>query len=141
MSTTSRLRNAVPALVLASPAHRLMSGRYALLELTGRRSGRTYRIPVAYVREGDRVLLSTDSPSSRDLADRPLVRLHLRGRDVTGLARIVSAALGALVPGVLGYAPSAGLASSGGRLLEEELLRAVTSGGRRSIEVALGSSR
>ena len=41
MSTVARLLNAVPMLVLHSPAHRLLSGRYAVLEFTGRRSGRT----------------------------------------------------------------------------------------------------
>lgn len=90
MPRTSRLINAVPSLVLASPAHGVLSRRYALLEFTGRRSGRTYRTPVAYVREGSRVLLSTDSLWWRNLADRAVVRLRLRGHVVTGSARVVN---------------------------------------------------
>lgn len=79
MSWISRLTNAAPMSVLHSPVHRLMSGRYAVIEFTGRRSGRTYRTPIAYVRDGSRVLLSTDSSWSCNLPDRPEVRLRLRG--------------------------------------------------------------
>lgn len=147
MSRTSRLLNAVPTLVLASPAHRLMSGRYALLEFTGRRSGRAYRTPVAYLHEGSRVLLSTDSLWWRNLSDRPAVTLRLRGRVVTGSARVVADdreaadVLGALVRGVRGYSRPAGLHSHAGHVSEEELLRAVTTGGRRSIVVLLDAPR
>jgi len=123
VSRLSRLANAVPALVLASPLHRLLSGRYALLEFTGRRTGRLYRTPVAYVRDGERVLLSTDSPWWRNVSDRPEVRLRLRGRDVPG------------------YRRPAGLAVDDGRVSDEELLRAVTRGGRRSIEITLEDSQ
>ncbi len=143
MSRLSRLANAVPAAVLASPAHRLLSRRYALLEFTGRRSGRTYRTPVAYLRDGSRVVLSTDSPWWRNLPDRPAVRLRLAGRGVTGLARVVTEdreaadLLVALVQAVPGYARPAGLSSRGGAVSDDELLRAVTTGGRRSIEVTL----
>lgn len=124
-----------------------MSGRYAVIEFTGRRSGHTYRTPVAYVRDGSRVLLSTDSPWWRNLADRPGVRLRLRGREIAGYARVVSDEAAAtevlrqLVERVPGYARPAGLRVTGGRVPAEELTRAVTSGGRRSIEVRLESSR
>ena len=147
MSRLSRLANAVPALVLASPLHRLLSGRYALVEFTGRRTGARYRTPVAYVRDGRRVLLSTDSPWWRNLIDRPEVRLRLRGRVVAGRARIVAdeheaaLVLGALVRAVPGYRRPAGLAADGGRVSDEELLRAVTTGRRRSIEVTLADVR
>jgi deazaflavin-dependent oxidoreductase (nitroreductase family) len=147
VSRLSRLANAVPALVLASPLHRLLSARYALLEFTGRRTGVRYRTPVAYVRDGRRVQLSTDSPWWRNLDDRPEVRLRLRGREVAGRARVVTdereaaRVLGALVRAVPGYRRPAGLAVEGGRVPEEELLRAVTTGGRRSIEITLDDVR
>ncbi len=66
-STAARFANTVPMLILRSPVHRLMSGRYAIIEFTGRKSGRRYATPIAYVRDGDRVLLSTDSPWWRNL--------------------------------------------------------------------------
>jgi len=125
----------------------LLSGRYALLEFTGRRTGARYRTPVAYVRDGQRVLLSTDSLWWRNLEVRPGVRLHLRGREVEGRARVVTEdheaaqVLGALVRAVPGYRRPAGLAAEGGQVSDEELLGAVTTGGRRSIEVTLGDSR
>jgi hypothetical protein len=59
--TSDRLKNFFPSLILRSPLHQLMSGKYAIIEFTGRKSGRVYTTPVAYVRDGDRVLLSTDS--------------------------------------------------------------------------------
>jgi deazaflavin-dependent oxidoreductase (nitroreductase family) len=151
VSRLSRLANAVPALVLASPLHRLLSGRYALVEFAGRRTGVRYRTPVAYVRDGRRVLLSTDSPWWRNLDDRPEIclrlRLRLRGREVDGRARVVTEdreaaqVLGALVRAVPGYRRPAGLAAEGGQVSDEELLRAVTTGGRRSIEITLVTSQ
>lgn len=117
MSRAARLLDAVPSLVLASAVHTLMSRRYALLECTSRRSGRTYRTPVADVHEGSHVLLSTDSPWWRNLAERPVVRLHLRGHVVTGSARVVNDDQ------------------------KQELLRAVTTGCRRSIKVVLDGPR
>ena len=74
------LKNSVPTLVLRSPLHPLMSGRYALLSFTGRRTGRRYTTPVAYTRDGaDRLLLSTDSPWWRNLAGGAPVSLRLAG--------------------------------------------------------------
>ena len=143
MSTAARLLNALPALVLHSPAHRVLSGRYAVLEFTGRRTGRTYRTPIAYVRDGSRVLLSTDSPWWRNLLEQPRVRLRIRGREVVGSARVIdddaaaAAALRELVERVRGYSRPAGVQLTGGRVTDGELVRAVTTGGRRSIEVQL----
>jgi deazaflavin-dependent oxidoreductase (nitroreductase family) len=147
MSRFSRLANSVPMLVLGSPAHRLLSGRYTVLEFTGRTSGRTYRTPVAYVADGHRVLISTDSRWWRNLADRPAVRMRLRGGWVRGEARMLedpveaARALRELVERVPGYSRPAGLAVVGGRVSDLELERAVNSGGRRSIEVCLEVSR
>lgn len=117
MSRAARLRTAVPSLVLASAVHTLMSRRSALLGCTGGRSGRTYRTPVADVHAGSHVLLSTDSPRWRHPAERPDVRLHLRGHVVTGSARVVNDDQ------------------------KQELLRAVTTGGHRSIKVVLDGPR
>ena len=142
MATLTRLTNAVPTLVLHSPAHHLMSGRYAVLEFTGRRTGRMFRTPVAYVQDGSRVLLSTDSTWWRNLVDRPTVRLRLRGRVVHGTARVVGdeveavGILGELVRRVPGYARPAGLVATRGEVSVLELERAVTDG-RRSIEIQL----
>lgn len=142
MARMSRLTNAVPSLVLRSPAHRLMSGRYTVLEFTGRTTGRTFRTPVAYVQDGSRVLVSTDSAWWRNLVDRPDVRLRLRGQEVPGTARVVdddteaADILAELVRRVPGYARPAGLTTTRGEVPVRELERAV-SAGRRSIEIRL----
>jgi deazaflavin-dependent oxidoreductase (nitroreductase family) len=142
----SRFTNAVPSLVLHSPVHHLMSGRYAVLEFTGRSSGRTFRTPIAYVQDGSRVLMSTDSPWWRNLVQRTHVRLRLRGHDVAGTARLVDdpaeavEILGQLVRRVPGYARPAGLTTTGGEVPVRELQRAVAAG-RRSIEVRLEDAR
>ena len=47
--------NPIVATVLRSPAHGLLSGRLALITVTGRVSGREYTIPVLYERDGDMV--------------------------------------------------------------------------------------
>jgi deazaflavin-dependent oxidoreductase (nitroreductase family) len=80
-------KNKVPALLLRSPLHPLLSGRYALLSFTGRRTGRVYTTPVAYARHGqDRLVLSTDSRWWRNLAGGAAVTVRLAGADRPGRA-------------------------------------------------------
>ena len=69
------------------------------------------------------------------------------GRTLAGTARVVTdhqqaaQALRALVDAVPGSWRPAGLHRSGGRVADQELLRAVTTGGRRAIEVTVGAAR
>jgi deazaflavin-dependent oxidoreductase (nitroreductase family) len=134
--------NLVPSLVLRSPLHRLMSGKYVIIEFTGRSSGRRYATPVAYVQEGSRVLLTTDSRWWRNLRGGAPVRLRLRGRTVEGTAQPVEdpararAVLRALVDAIPSYAGPAGLRTEGGRVPDAEVDRAVQEG-RVAIEVSL----
>jgi F420H(2)-dependent quinone reductase len=77
--------------LLRSPAHGLVSGHLALLTVTGRRSGRTFTFPVAYLMDGDdRVTLNVDWPERkrwwRNLQDGARVELHLAGVRRTGMA-------------------------------------------------------
>ena len=57
-----RLANPVVRGVLDSPAHRLLSGRLLVLEYRGRRSGRTFRIPLRYAetRDGSLVAIAVE---------------------------------------------------------------------------------
>lgn len=141
----SRFANAVPKTVLLSPAHRVLSGKYAVLSFTGLRSGRRYTTPIAYVRDGDTVWLSTDSPWWRNVVGGATVQLRLRGRDHSGVTTVIQdeadtvAALRRLVDAIPSYAKPAGLRRIDGRVPDEELLRAVRQG-RRSIRVALAST-
>ncbi len=145
MPTLARIGNAFPALILRSPLHRLMSGRYAILEFTGRRSGRRYATPIAYLRDGNRVLLSTDSGWQHNLAGGAPVHLRLRGRTVAGDATALvdpkasAAVIRRLVDAIPSYARLASLARENGRVNATEVERAVEHGGRVGITVELES--
>jgi deazaflavin-dependent oxidoreductase (nitroreductase family) len=141
-STADRLKNLFPTLILRSPFHGILSGRYAIIEFTGRKSGRRYATPIAYVREGDRVLISTDSPWWRNLVGGAPVRLRLRGRTVAGTATAVTdrdeaaAIVRRLVDAIPSYAGPAGMTREAGRVADDEIDRAVARG-RIAIRVEL----
>jgi hypothetical protein len=81
--------NRVPAAILRSPAHRLLSRRRLLLGFGGRRTGRRYVTPVNYLRQGHELLISTDSRWAANLDGGAPVQLRLRGRKVLATARTV----------------------------------------------------
>jgi hypothetical protein len=81
--------NWVPAAILCSPAHRLLSRRRLLLGFGGRRTGRRYVTPVNYLRQGRELLISTDSRWAVNLDGGAPVQLRLRGRRVLATARTV----------------------------------------------------
>ncbi len=145
MVSLARVGNAFPNLILRSPLHGLMSGRYAIIEFTGRRSGRRYATPIAYLRDGDRILLSTDSGWQRNLVGGAPVRLQLRGRTLAGQATTMvdhdesKAVIRRLVDAIPSYARLAGMAREGGRVSDAEIARVVDQGGRVGISVALES--
>lgn len=118
MKLAQTLMNAVPVAVLRSPLHRVMSARYALLRMHGRRSGRRITVPVAYVRDRGRIVLSTDSPWRPNASGGRSVQMLVRGRWHTGTAhRVVdrpeaNRLLQRLVHEVPGYARPAGLAGA-----------------------------
>lgn len=122
------LMNAVPRLVLASPAHRLLSGRYATLHFTGRKTGRRYHVPVAYRGEQDRVVVSTDSAWWCNIADGQAFTITLRGRHLHAAASRLGqdesvVALRELVQ-VPRYTKAAGIARTDGEVAEADLVRA-----------------
>jgi len=82
--------NPLVTALLRSPFHRALSGRLALITVTGRRSGREYTFPVGYRREGDRVVIGVGWPERkrwwRNLRETGRVRLRLGGAVHTGLA-------------------------------------------------------
>ncbi len=80
-----RLANPVVRLVLDSPAHRLLSARLAVLEYRGRRSGRTFRIPLRYAEtsRGAFVVLAVRAPGKlwwRSFEAPAQATLLVRGR-------------------------------------------------------------
>jgi hypothetical protein len=87
----NRTGNPLVRALLRSPAHAVLSGRLALITVTGRRSGRAHTFPVGYRRDGDRVTIAVGSPERkrwwRNLRDEAPVRLRLGGVEYTGRAR------------------------------------------------------
>jgi hypothetical protein len=87
----NRTINPALRMVLRSPAHRVASGRFALITYTGRRTRREYTIPVLYRDKGDEVTIAVGWPD-RKLWWRNLtgeggaVRLVIRGAEVHGHA-------------------------------------------------------
>jgi deazaflavin-dependent oxidoreductase (nitroreductase family) len=134
--------NTFPSMIIRSPLHAIMSSKYAIIEFRGRKSGRIYRTPVAYVRDGDRILMSTDSPWYRNVAGGAPVRMVVRGRTVVGTADTVTdadasaAILRKLVDAIPSYSRPAGLAREEGRVSDAEIRRAIAAG-RVSIEIRL----
>jgi deazaflavin-dependent oxidoreductase (nitroreductase family) len=88
MARTS-LTNLVPAAILSSPLHRLLSGKRLVLTFTGRRSGKRYTTPVNYLQRGREVLITTDSSWWRNLDGGAPVELQLRGRKLQATAEAV----------------------------------------------------
>jgi deazaflavin-dependent oxidoreductase (nitroreductase family) len=79
--------------VLRSPAHRLLSGMAIELRYTGRRSGREFTLPVQYARDGERLLVAVQHPSTttwwRNFRTPHEVNVRLRGTVRPGTACVV----------------------------------------------------
>lgn len=81
-ATVIKIANPVVKRVLRSPLHRLLSGRVMLLTVTGRKSGRTYTVPVGRHEAGDGAfLVSADGEWRHNLRGGADVRVTLDGRD------------------------------------------------------------
>lgn len=76
--------------VLRSPLHGRLSKNLALLTFTGRKSGKTYTIPVGYAETDGELLVGTASAWSRNLGGGAPVRVRLRGEERTGATEVVA---------------------------------------------------
>ena len=66
-----------------------LSSRLMLVFLSGRRTGRSYRQPLSYVRQGDTLLTPGGGTWKRNLVEGRPVRIRLRGRDVLAVPELV----------------------------------------------------
>lgn len=84
-----RVINLPMRVVLGLPFATPLSGRLMLVFLTGRKTGRSYRQPVSYVRQGTALLTPGGGKWKLNLqAGRP-ERIRLRGRDVLARPELV----------------------------------------------------
>jgi deazaflavin-dependent oxidoreductase (nitroreductase family) len=74
--------NVIMRVVLRLPFSTPLSGSLMLLSLTGRKTGRSYRQPVSYVRDGAVLLTPGGGRWKLNVRDGQPVRVRLRGRDL-----------------------------------------------------------
>lgn len=85
-----RVINPLMGLLLRSPLHGPLGERLLLLEYTGRKSGKRFRIPVAYVRQGRELLLATQSGWKANFRDGALVKVWLAGERRPAFAELIA---------------------------------------------------
>jgi deazaflavin-dependent oxidoreductase (nitroreductase family) len=92
MKRLSRIMRAVNVpmrFVLGLPVPTPLGANLMLLFYTGRKSGKAYRQPVSYVRDGDVLLTPGGGRWTLNLADGRPIRIRLRGKDVTATPELV----------------------------------------------------
>jgi hypothetical protein len=81
--------NVVMRLVLWLPFKTPLSGQLMLLFFRGRKTGRRYRQPVSYVRDGDTLLTPGGGKWKLNLDDGEPIQVRLGGRDVVARPEFV----------------------------------------------------
>lgn len=76
--------------VLGLPFPTPLGGNLMLISYTGRRTGKAYRQPVSYARDGDTLLTPGGGRWTLNLGDGKPVRIRLRGRDITATPELVT---------------------------------------------------
>lgn len=82
--------NPIMKRLLRSPLHWPWSRWFAVVEWTGRRSGRRYSTPVAYLFSGEEVWVTTGDAWWRNLRSNPVMHVWLAGKQVVGDATLVT---------------------------------------------------
>jgi hypothetical protein len=85
-----RVLNVPMRALLGLPFATPLGGRLMLVFLTGRKTGKHYRQPVSYVRDGAVLLTPGGGNWKLNLADDRPERIRLRGKDVLARPEIVS---------------------------------------------------
>ena len=89
---TNHLANPILRPLLRGPAGHRLGRHLALLRYRGRRTGRSYELPVQYAREADRIWILPAAPECktwwRNLSGGAAVDLVLAGRDRQGHATV-----------------------------------------------------
>ena len=90
VSLLYRVLNPMVRALLRSPLHSLISHNTMLIHYRGRRSGRSFVLPVSYAREGDELIAFAGRESKwwRNLKDGPVVELRVAGRTLRARASV-----------------------------------------------------
>jgi hypothetical protein len=85
-----KIVNVPMRLILGLPVATPLGRNLMLAFIIGRRTGRTYRQPVSYVRDGDALLTPGGGKWKLNLVTGTPVRLRLRGRDISATPELVA---------------------------------------------------
>jgi len=85
-----RVVNVPMRFLLGLPFATPLSGRLMLVHLSGRRTGKSYRQPVSYVRDGAVLLTPGGGNWKLNLAEGRAERIRLRGRDIHATPQIIA---------------------------------------------------
>jgi F420H(2)-dependent quinone reductase len=83
MPVVFRVVNVPMRFVLGLPVSTPLGKRLMLVDLTGRKTGRHYRQPVSYVRDGETLLTPGGGRWKLNLVEGQPVHVRLRGRDIS----------------------------------------------------------
>jgi deazaflavin-dependent oxidoreductase (nitroreductase family) len=87
---TMRAVNVPMRAVLGLPFPTPLSGSLMLVSYAGRKTGKRYRQPVSYVRDGETLLTPGGGRWTLNVGGGRAVRIRVRGRDVAARADLVS---------------------------------------------------
>ena len=85
-----RAVNVPMRVVLGLPFPTPLSANLMLISYTGRKSGKAYRQPVSYARDGETLLTPGGGRWTLNLAGGRPVRIRLRGRDLLATGELVT---------------------------------------------------
>ncbi len=134
-----RTWNPVMKRLLRSPLHWPWSRWFLVIGWTGRKSGRRYRTPVSYVRDGDEILITTGDSWWKNVAGGGDVELWLAGRERPATAESIEdeAESVALHQRMFARRPAfALLAGMSARAPSDEITRSIRAG-RKLVRVRL----
>jgi deazaflavin-dependent oxidoreductase (nitroreductase family) len=88
--TVPPIVNRTMKFVLRSPMHGIVDKKILLITFTGRKSGKTYTTPVSYSQSDGQVVVFTHADWWKNLRGDVPVMLHIRGRELQGLAEPIA---------------------------------------------------
>ncbi|MEW5720875.1 MAG: nitroreductase/quinone reductase family protein [Chloroflexota bacterium] len=96
--------NPIMLFILRSPIHALLSGSTMAITCTGRKSGKALTVPTNYVRDGDKLLVTSFRRRTwwRNLRGGAPVTVRLQGRDYSGAGKAIEDA-GAVAENLRAY--------------------------------------
>lgn len=76
--------------LLRSPLHPVLSGRLAVVTVTGRKTGRVYQVPVGYVEHDGEILVGSPGTWTRNLRGGAPASVRVRGRELPMRGEVIT---------------------------------------------------